>query len=146
MLRGSISARIDDKGRLKVPTTFRTAISAQYGDTLYVTSLTGGSVLIYPMPVWTALEERLREVPATLPARQRYIDRVSFFGQEASFDQQGRVSIHGHLRDAAEMVGETRVFGKLDHLEVWNQARFTKKLKQEPLTDDDLSALADYGI
>ena len=146
MLRGSISARIDDKGRLKVPSVFRSAVTAQYGDVLYVTSLTGQSVLIYPMPVWSALEERLREVPGTLPARQRYIDRVSFYGQEATFDQQGRVSIHGHLREATEMVGETRVFGKLDHLEVWNQERFTKKLTQEPLTDDDLSALADFGI
>ena len=146
MLRGSTSARIDDKGRLKVPAAFRATVTAQYGDALYVTSLTGQSVLIYPMPVWTALEERLREVPATLPARQRYIDRVSFYGQEAAFDQQGRVSIHGHLREAAEMAGETRVFGQLDHLEVWNQARFEKKLKQEPLTDDDLSALADLGI
>ena len=146
MLRGSISARIDDKGRLKVPSAFRSAISAAYSDALYVTSLTGQSVLIYPMPVWTALEDKLREVPSSLPARQRFFDRVNYYGQEASFDQQGRVSIHGHLREAAEMVGETRVFGKLDHLEVWNHERFTKKLTQEPLTDKDLIALAEFGI
>ena len=47
---------------------------------------------------------------------------------------------------SAEMVGDVDVFGNLSHLEVWNHERFAKKLAQEPLTDEDFSALADYGI
>lgn len=146
MLRGSISAKIDDKGRLKVPTAFRSAIAEKYGEVLYVTSLTGASVLIYPMSVWMETEEKLRAVPSTLPARRRYADRVNYYGQQAEFDKQGRVSIHGRLRESAEMVGEVDVFGHDDHLEIWNHERFLARLEQERLTDDDFSTLADFGI
>ena len=146
MLRGSIAAKIDDKGRLKVPNAFRSAIAEKYGDVLYVTSVTGQSVLIYPMSVWVDIEEKLKGVPSALPARRRYFDRVNYYGQQAEFDRQGRVSIHARLRESAEMVGDVDVFGNLSYLEVWNHERFASKLKQEPLTDEDFSTLADYGI
>lgn len=146
MLRGSIAAKIDDKGRLKVPNAFRSAITEKYGDIVYVTSVTGQSVLIYPMSVWVDIEEKLKGVPSALPARRRYFDRVNYYGQQTEFDRQGRVSIHARLRESAEMVGDVDVFGNLSHLEVWNHERFAKKLAQEPLTDEDFSALADYGI
>ena len=64
VLRGSISAKIDAKGRLKVPTTFRSAIAEKYGELLYVTSITGQSVLIFPMSVWVEREEKLKDLPS----------------------------------------------------------------------------------
>lgn len=146
MLRGSIAAKIDDKGRLKVPNAFRSAITEKYGDVVYVTSVTGESVLIYPMSVWVDIEEKLKDVPSTLPARRRYFDRVNYYGQQTEFDRQGRVSIHSRLRESAEMLGEVDVFGNLTHLEVWNHERFATKLQAEPLTDEDFGALANYGI
>ena len=59
MLRGNYAAKIDDKGRLKIPNAFRALIEKTHGSELFVTSLTGESVRVYPMPVWLALEERL---------------------------------------------------------------------------------------
>ena len=58
MLRGNFSAKIDDKGRLKIPTAFRSLVAEKYGDSLYVTSVTGESVRIYPMAVWAGIEEK----------------------------------------------------------------------------------------
>ena len=55
-LRGSSSARIDDKGRLKVPTIFRGVIQDQQGRDVFVTSLTGECVRIYPMTAWLEIE------------------------------------------------------------------------------------------
>lgn len=146
MLRGSIAAKIDDKGRLKVPNAFRSAITEQYGDVLYVTSVTGESVLIYPMSVWVDIEEKLKGVPSTHVSRRKFVDRVNYYGQQTEFDRQGRVSVHARLRESAEMLGEVDVFGQLNHLEVWNHERIAGKLQAEPLTDEDFGALADYGI
>ena len=133
MLRGNFSAKIDDKGRLKVPTAFRSLIADKYGDAVYVTSLSG-------------IEEKLADVPSTHPARDRFLDRVNYYGQTAEFDKQGRLSIHGRLRTSAEMVGEVDVFGKYDHLEVWNHTRFQQRLDGRPFTEDDARALSDFGI
>ena len=111
MLRGNSPAKIDDKGRLKVPNGFRAVIQKDHGPDLFVTSLTGLSVRIYPMPVWLDIERRIAEMPSTHPARQKYLDRVNFYGQVAELDPQGRVLIQPRLRDTALMTGEVDVLG-----------------------------------
>jgi MraZ protein len=146
VLRGNSPAKIDDKGRLKVPSTFRAFIEEEYGNELFVTSLAGDSVRIYPMAVWNEIERKLAGVPSTLPARGRFFDRVNYYGQAAELDKQGRVLIHPRLRESAEMTGEVDVFGQYNYLEVWNHERFTAKLLREPFTDDDARILAQYGI
>ena len=146
MLRGNSPAKIDDKGRLKVPSAFRAFIEEEYGNELFVTSLAGDSVRIYPMAVWNEIERKLAGVPSTLPARGRFFDRVNYYGQAAELDKQGRVLIHQRLRESAEMTGEVDVFGQYNYLEVWNHERFTAKLLREPFTDDDAGVLAQYGI
>ena len=146
MLRGNFAARIDDKGRLKIPNAFRALVEEQHGVELFVTSLTGESVRVYPMPVWLALEEKLSKVPSTLPARLKYLDRVNYYGQPAQIDTQGRVVIHPRLRESAAMSGDVDVFGQYDYLEIWNHDRFAAKLLREPFSDDDAKSLSEFGI
>lgn len=146
MLRGNYTAKIDDKGRLKIPNAFRALVEGQHGSDLFVTSLTGEYVRIYPMPVWMALEEKMAKVPSTHPARIKFFDRVNYFGQTAAFDNQGRVIIHPRLRETASMAGEVDVFGQYEWLDVWNHERFVSRLQNDPYTDDDARALAEFGI
>jgi MraZ protein len=146
VLRGNYAARIDDKGRLKIPNAFRALIEKTHGPELFVTSLTGEFVRVYPLPVWLALEERLARAPSTHPSRIKFLDRVNYFGQTAEIDAQGRVVIHQRLRETATMAGDVDVFGKVDQLDVWNHERFVAKLASDPFTDDDAKALSGFGI
>jgi MraZ protein len=146
VLRGSAPAKIDDRGRLKVPSSFRAVIQEEHGRELFVTSLSGDSVRIYPMPVWIEMERRLAQMPSTHPARMKFLDRVNFYGQVADLDPQGRVLIQQRLRDSAQMVGEVDVLGQQNFLEVWNHERFVVKLTRDPFTDADAKALSDFGI
>jgi MraZ protein len=146
VLRGNAPARIDDKGRLKVPNGFRAVIQEEHGRDVFVTSLTGDSVRIYPMPVWLGIERKLAQVPSTHPARLKFLDRVNFYGQVTELDPQGRVLLHPRVRESALMTGEVDVLGKYDSLEVWNHDRFLAKLARESFSDDDARALAEYGI
>jgi MraZ protein len=146
MFRGNAPASIDDKGRLKVPNAFRTQLESKYGRELFLTSLTGEYVRIYPMPVWIELEEKLGQAPSTHPAKLRFLDRVNYFGQAAELDTQGRVIIPVRLRDSATMIGEVDVLGQQKYLDVWNHDRFLAKLQREAYTDDDARALSEFGI
>jgi MraZ protein len=146
VLRGNAPATIDDRGRLKVPSAFRAVIQQEYGRELFVTSLSGDSVRVYPMPVWLDIERRIAQMPSTLPARMKFLDRVNFYGQVGELDAQGRVLIQQRLRDSAQMSGEVDVLGQQNFLEVWNHERFIAKLTRDPLTDDDLKNLADFGL
>lgn len=146
MLRGNSPARIDDKGRLKVPNGFRAGIQDTHGRELFVTSLTGESVRIYPMPVWLEIEKKLAQMPSTHPSRQKFLDRVNFFGQVTELDPQGRVLIQPRLRDTALMIGEVDVLGQQNFLEVWNHDRFLARLAGEPYGEHDARALSEFGI
>ena len=146
MLRGNHSARIDDKGRLKIPTAFKALVEEQHGSALFATSLTGESVRLYPMPVWLEIEAKLARVPSTHPARIKFFDRVNYFGQVTEFDSQGRVLIPPRLREAAGMSGEVDVLGNYDFLDVWNHERFLARMQRDPFTDEDARALSEFGI
>jgi MraZ protein len=146
VFRGNAPARIDDKGRLKVPNAFRTLLETKYGRELFLTSVSGEYVRIYPMPVWLELEQKLGDMPSTHPAKLRFLDRVNYFGQVAELDAQGRVLIPVRLREAATMTGDVDVLGQVKYLDVWNHDRFLTKLQREPYTDDDARALSEFGI
>ena len=147
MLRGNHPARVDEKGRLKIPNGFRVLVEQQYGAELFVTSVTGEYVRIYPMAVWLEVERRLAEVPSANPSKQRFLDRVNFFGQAVAMDKQGRVVLPQLLRESAAMTGEVSVLGLQNYLAVWNQKRLTERLfKKEPFTDEDGRVLSGFGI
>jgi len=137
MLRGNQPARIDEKGRLKIPSVFRGDIEDSWGSDFYVTSITGQSVRVYPLSVWQEIEERLTNLPAFNPTKKRFLDRTNYYGQLSSMDKQGRILIASHLRESAEMVGEVAVLGYLNYLEVWNDTRYLKRLEDEPFTYED---------
>jgi MraZ protein len=147
MLRGNHPARVDDKGRLKIPNGFRTLIESQFGPELFVTSVSGEYVRVYPMAVWLEIERKLAGVPSSSPSKQRFLDRVNYFGQVAAMDKQGRVLLPQLLREPAAMAGEVSVLGLQNQLAVWNQKRLVERLfKKEPFTDEDGRALAEFGI
>jgi MraZ protein len=146
MFRGSASTKIDEKGRLKVPTTFRRQLEERYGRDVFITSVLGDSVLLYPLSVWEEIEDRLAALPSTNRTKQRFLERVSYYGQQGQLDRQGRVVIPPLLRDSADMAGEVVVNARLDHLEIWNRKRLKARFTDEPFTDEDFEYLSEKGI
>ncbi len=146
MFRGSAPAKIDDKGRLKVPTAFRRHLEERFGREVFITSVLGDSVLLYPLPVWEEIEARLAALPSTDRTKQRFLERVSYYGQPARLDAQGRVVIPQILRESAEMAGEVVVSSRLDYLEVWNLQRLQDRFTEQPFTEEDFGYLSDKGI
>jgi MraZ protein len=146
MLRGNHPARIDDKGRLKMPNGFRAFVESQYGSELFVTSVSGEFVRLYPMAVWLEIERKLSAVPSTNPSKSRFLDRVNFFGQVVTMDKQGRVLLPQILRETAAMAGEVSVLGLQSYLAVWNHNRLKERFKKEPFTDEDGRVLSEFGI
>jgi MraZ protein len=146
MLRGNCPAKIDAKGRLKIPTSFRRYIEDQYGKDFFVTSLSGEFARLYPMPVWVEIEKKVQAVPSMNPAIQRFMNHVSYYGQMSSMDEQGRMLIHPLLRQSSGLTGVVAVLGKNTYLDVWSQETFLSQLKQQPLSDEDKNVLAALGL
>jgi MraZ protein len=144
-LRGNCPARVDEKGRLKIPAVFLDALK-EYGNQFYITSTTGESARIYPMRVWSEIEGKLAKVSSQNRAKRKFLMRTSYYGQTVELDGQGRVLVPAVLRESAQMRGDVDVFGSLDYLEVMNHTRVLDDLKNAPFTDEDYKALEDLGI
>ena len=121
-------------------------LDAHYDEFVFLTSLTGDSVRVYPMPVWLEIEQKLGAMPSTHPARLRFLERINYHGQPGELDSQGRVIVPYRLRESASMSGDVDVLGQVTWLDVWNHDRLLSKLQREPFSDDDARALAEYGV
>jgi MraZ protein len=139
-LRGNCPAKVDEKGRLKIPSQFLEALK-EYGTQFYITSITGEDARIYPLRVWSEIEDRLAALPSQHQGKRKFLLRTSYFGQTVELDGQGRLLLPGVLRDSAQMKGEVDVFGSLNYLEVMNHTRVVDTLKNEPFTNEDFESL-----
>lgn len=150
--RGNSPATVDEKGRLKLPSTFKAELETfaqgegRGASTHYLTSLDGQSARFYPMPVWEGIEARLAALPATNPAKRKFLEVTAYYGSEVEPDAQGRFVIPPILREAAGLKGEVAVLGQMDHIAIWNRGAFEQRLVADPLTPDDFAQLAELGI
>ncbi|HVQ65108.1 MAG TPA: division/cell wall cluster transcriptional repressor MraZ, partial [Terriglobia bacterium] len=104
MLRGSHPAKVDDKGRLKLPADFRSKIEEEYGSKFYITaSVEVDSVRLYPLPVWEEIERKLSEQPMTNASVDKFVSITGYYGAEISMDNQGRILIPQRLREAVQI-------------------------------------------
>ena len=146
MLRGNHPARVDEKGRLKIPASFLQLIEANCGLDVFVTSLRGDNVRIYPMDAWTDFERKLAAMPDFHPTKQRLLKRVHFFGQANTLDRQGRIVIPLQLRESARMTGPVDVLGMQNRLDVWNHEVLAAQIEDEPFGEEDERAMTEFNI
>lgn len=148
-MRGSYQAKIDEKGRLKLPSSYRSDLESKWKTpAVYLTcdDAAGQYVRIYPMPVWEEIEARLRKMPSTDQARRRFERWTSVYGMEGEIDAQGRVLIPPQLREPAAMQGDVMVLATSNYFEVWNRERIFGQSGTQALTDDDYKRLSEFEI
>ena len=145
MLRGNYAAKVDDKGRVKIPAAFLESLQ-EYGNKFYVTSENGDYVRVYPMTIWNEIEEKLARLSSHNRTKQKFLTRTNYYGQVVELDGQGRILVPPVLRESAQMRGEVDVLGTLNYLEIWNHTRFLDNLKASPITDEDEKTLDELGI
>ena len=145
VLRGNYPAKVDEKGRVKIPASFLEALR-EYGNKFYVTSENGDYVRVYPMKIWNEIEEKLARLSSHNRTKQKFLTRTNYYGQVVELDGQGRILVPPILRESAQMRGDVDVLGNLNYLQIWNHTRFLDNLKASPITDDDEKTLDELGI
>jgi MraZ protein len=145
MFRGNHPARVDEKGRLKVPAEFKRLIDDKYGLEFYITSRDGTVGEIYPMEEWRKIEEKLAKLSNFNPSKKRFLNKVNYYGQMVEMDAQGRLLVPQILRQAAAIRGEVAVYGNLTYLEV-RSLEVSRQLAEEQFTAEDEKTLDELGI
>jgi len=146
MFRGNHPTRVDEKGRLKVPSEFKRVIDEKYGQQFYITSLDGKVAQVYPFEEWERIEQKLAGLSSFNPTKKKFLDRTNYYGQQVEMDGQGRLLLPQLLREAGQIKGEVAVLGNLTYLVVRNLELFKKEIETEKFTPEDEKTLDELGI
>lgn len=144
MFRGNHPAKIDEKGRLKLPSAFKALVDSSEVKEFYVTSIDGRNAEIWPLPEWQKREDQLAASSEFDEAARKYLARTSYWGQQVEMDAQARLVLPQLLRKAASLDDvEVTVIGMRDHLEVHNRQQFEAAMLADTFTADDRKAMAE---
>ncbi len=148
MFRGNHPARVDEKGRLKLPADYKALLEGgpEAKQVFYITSRDGRRAEVYPIKAWEAVEAKLASIPSMNAARKKFLDVTNYYGQMTEMDAQGRVLLPQVLRDAAKVTAEVVVLGAQSYLEVANREMYEAELRANELTDEDKAVLGSLGI
>jgi len=139
--RGHETARIDDKGRIKIPAKIKKLLDASNTSKLFATAITNDAVSLYPIPVWEAIESKVLELGRLHPKRRAFDKRVHYFGSEVDMDAQGRIPLKPIQRELLHNPENVVLLGCIDHLELFPAMEFTENERPAELTELDLEEL-----
>ena len=144
MFRGNHPAKVDEKGRLKLPSAFKQLVDAGSVAQFYVTSTDGRSAEVWPLPEWEKREEQLADASEMDEAVKKYLSLTSYYGQQVEMDSQGRVLLPQILRSAAGLDDQDAVvIGMRTYIEVHNRRAFEQNLTANALTTEDRGRMAE---
>ena len=141
---GNIEAKIDAKGRVFIPATFRKQLQAVGEERLVLRKDVFQTCLVlYPERVWLATQQQLRSRLSRWNARQQAIFRQFVCEAEVVVpDGNGRILLPRRCMQDASLVSEVRFVGMDDTIEIWAKER----LEQPLMSPEELSAELEQAL
>jgi MraZ protein len=141
-------ARLDEKGRLKLPTVFQQYFNSFAESKLFITSLDGRTGQIYNVAMWRVNEELFEEYKEDPDALQDLLFNAQDLGAEAEIDAQGRVTVNSQLRQELDLQGqELHLYAYKNHVQILTEANYqARKLRARPRGQDNLDKLERAGL
>ncbi|PHQ80860.1 MAG: cell division/cell wall cluster transcriptional repressor MraZ [Coxiella sp. (in: Bacteria)] len=141
MFRGLTSLNMDAKGRVTIPAQYRQAITEEANGQLVVTIDTEDRcLLLYPLPQWRIIEERLGELPTFQPAARRIQRLLIGHATELELDRNSRILLPPLLREYAGLDKTLMLVGQGKRFEIWGDAQWQLNRESwlaEGIGDDD---------
>jgi MraZ protein len=146
--RGMYPGRLDDKGRVKLPTSFQAYFNALREKKLFVTSLDRRIAQIYPMEVWRQNEKFFDTYREDPKVARNVAFNAADLGAEAEMDGQGRILFSPELRRELGIENQpVHLFAYRGRIEVLSEAIYEVRKKEAAQTAaDDVSKLEQAGL
>lgn len=127
MFLGTFTPKLDEKGRLILPSKFRDA----FADGLVVTRGQERCLYVFSEAEFAQMHDRIREAPITSKQGRDYL-RVFLSGAHAETpDKQGRVTVPAALRQYANLDRDLAVIGAGSRAEIWDAGAWQSYLSEK---------------
>ena len=141
---GEFSYTLDAKGRLNIPSKFRSALSPDNDKSFVITKGMDLCVVAYPLVEWQhRVESGLRELSATSQRNRLFVRSLTRFATTVKLDGQGRIQITQFLQEYASLDRDVKIIGVVNKIEIWNPNDLKK---MQDLSQDDFDDLSDKII
>jgi MraZ protein len=121
LFRGVSSISLDEKGRLAVPTRYRSEISECCDGRLVLTVGLDKCLLLYPLPEFEEIERKLVKLPALNQQAKRLQRLLIGHATECDLDAQGRFLVPEPLRKFAALEKRIALIGQGNKFEIWDE-------------------------
>ena len=148
MFRGNSFHTIDSKGRIIIPSRFRSFIRAGDRQGVMVSRRERG-LFVYTYEEWGIIEAKVLAAEETSDEMRRFI-RVFIGGAfDCPCDKQDRILIPPALREYTELDKEIVIVGVLKWFEIWSRENWEKEIRQQERdakTEDVRREIARLGL
>ncbi len=143
MFLGEYQHTLDEKGRIAIPSKFRSALKGG----AVVTRGLDGSLIVYALQEWKVLAQKLAALPISQHNSRAFARLMLAGAMDVGIDNQGRMAIPEYLRQYANMTKQVVVAGLYNRLELWDTEIWTRyKSKTELASADIAEQLGELGI
>ena len=144
MFRGINQLALDSKGRMSMPAKYRERLTETCTGQLVVTIDRDHCLLVYPLPIWEEVEQKLIQLSST-NKRARGLKRLLLgHAEECQMDAQGRILLPTPLREFANLDKRVMLVGQGNKFELWDEAAWYQLreqwLAEQGRDDEELSA------
>ncbi len=126
MFIGSYEHTVDAKGRVSVPSKYRTGAE---GETFYVTmGTTDKCLFVYPEEEWLKIWDKLESLPiVTNPDAAEFVRNFTASASSCEVDKLGRINIPLGQREYASIEKNVKILGVRNRFEIWDIEEWEKK-------------------
>ena len=143
MFRGVSAINLDEKGRLAIPTRYRSELSDSCDGQLVVTVGLEKCLLLYPLPEFEEIERKLVKLPALNKKVKRLQRLLIGHATECEMDSQGRFLIPEPLRRFSALDKRVALIGQGNKFEVWDEGVWNEArdqwIEEESTDEEELS-------
>ncbi len=131
MFRGANAIALDNKGRLTIPTRYRESLRAQCdGQMVCTVDLVSPCLLLYPLPEWERVEQKLLLLSDTQPTERAFKRLLLGYATEVEIDKAGRLLLSAPLRDYAQLEKPLMLVGQLNKFEIWSDTLWQSQVAE----------------
>lgn len=130
MFRGVAHLNLDGKGRLAVPSRFRDALTARASGRLVVTADSDRCLLIYPLPDWEPIEQKLMALSSFNAQIRELQRRLVGYAEDVVMDAAGRILVPPALRHYAQLDKSVVLVGQGHKFELWNKDNWDERMEK----------------
>ncbi|MEE9324302.1 MAG: division/cell wall cluster transcriptional repressor MraZ [Dehalococcoidia bacterium] len=123
MFLGEYEYRLDQKGRVSVPSKFR----EEFKEGIILTRGYDRCIMAYTPSEWEKVHEKFASM-STTRSKARLLNRIVFTNAfDGALDRQGRVMIPNPLKDYAHISDDVIIAGAGSYLEIWSKDLWSKE-------------------